>query len=161
LNPHATTVLTLAFLLLTGCSPSHDHQATEARALRDVEVPAFVKDWSGKDADRIAAHFADDGNLLIPNAPAMTGKVAIATGMKPALSDPNWSLAMQPVQVDVSQSGDLAYLRGTYVLTASDSESSRVATEKGRFIAVFRRQTDGSWKAIQQISNAEAPAAVN
>ena len=70
-------------------------------------------------------------------------------------------LTMQPVQVDVSQSGDLAYLRGTYVLTASDSESSRVATEKGRFIAVFRRQNDGSWKAIQQISNAEAPAAVN
>jgi len=157
----ATTFLTLAFLLLAGCSPSPDRQATETRALRDVEVPAFVKDWGGKDADRIAAHFADDGTLLIPNAPAMTGKASIANGMKPALADPNWSLAMQPVQVDVSQSGDLAYVRGTYVLTATDPANSKVATEKGRFIAIFRRQADGSWKAVQQISNAEAPATVN
>jgi uncharacterized protein (TIGR02246 family) len=155
--------LTLALLILAGCSPSPspDHQVGDARAIRDVEVPAFVKDWGGKDVGRIAAHFTDDGNLIIPNGPAMTGREAIAKGMKYALADPNWSLAMQPVQVDVSQSGDLAYVRGTYALTATDPASSKVATEKGRFIAIFRKQPDGSWKAVQQISNAEAPATVN
>jgi uncharacterized protein (TIGR02246 family) len=68
--------------------------------LRDGEVAAFVKDWAGKDADRIAAHFTDDGNVMTPNSPMMTGKDAIAKAMKYGLADPNWSLALQPVQVE-------------------------------------------------------------
>ena len=81
--------------------------------------------------------------------------------MKDVLADPNWSLALQPVQVEVSRSGDLGYLRGTYVLTASDPTAKKVATEKGRFVTIFRMEADGSWKAVQEISNAEAPATIN
>jgi|SRR5579862_1212227 len=145
-------------LFLTGCAPSSapDNPEADARALRDGEVAAFVKDWSGKDVDRIAAHFTSDGNLIAPNAPVMAGKDAIAKGMKDTLTDPHWSLAMQPVQVEVSKSGELGYARGTYVLTASDPVSKKVATEKGRFIAIFRKEADGSWKAIQEISNPES-----
>ena len=152
-------ILILGFLILTGCSqaPAPDNREADARALRDGEVAAFVKDWGGKDADRIAAHYTDDGNLMVPNAPMMTGK-DIGKGMKDALADPNWSLAMQPVQVEVSRGGDVGYARGTYVLTATDPASKKVATEKGRFVAIFRKQADGSWKAVQDISNAEAPA---
>ena len=67
----------------------------------------------------------------------MTGKDTIGKVMKDALADPNWSLALQPVQVDVSRGGDLGYTRGTYVLTATDPASK---------------------KAVQHINNAEAPA---
>ena len=130
----------------------------DAHALRDGEVAAFIKDWSGKDADRIAAHYTDDGNVIIPNTPMMTGKAAIAKAMKDALADPNWSLALQPVQVEVSKGSDLGYARGTYVLIATDPASKKAATEKGRFVTVFRKEADGSWKAIQNINNAEAPA---
>jgi ketosteroid isomerase-like protein len=34
----------------------------------------------------------------------------------------------------------------------------KAVTEKGRFVTVFRKEADGSWKAVQQINNAEAPA---
>jgi ketosteroid isomerase-like protein len=81
--------------------------------------------------------------------------------MKEALTDPNWSLALQPVQVEVSRGGDLGYTRGTYVLTATDPASRKTATEKGRFVTIFRREADGQWKALQHISNAEAPAAAS
>jgi uncharacterized protein (TIGR02246 family) len=160
---HLQVFFTLGFLILTGCSQPTvaDNREADARALRDGEVSAFVKDWGGKDADRIAAHYADDGNLIIPNGPVMTGKDAISKGMKDALADPNWSLAMQAVQVEVSKGGDLGYTRGTYVLTAtSDPASKKVATEKGRFVAIFRKEADGSWKAVQDINNAEAPAMI-
>ena len=159
---HSSIFLALPFLILTGCSqlPAPDNREADARALREGEVAAFVKDWGGKDAERIAAHFADDGNLFVPNAPVMTGKDAIAKGMKDTLTDPNWSLAMQAVQVDVSKGGDLGYARGTYVLTATDPGNKKVATEKGRFLAIFGKQADGSWKAVQDISNPEAPATI-
>jgi ketosteroid isomerase-like protein len=46
------------------------------------------------------------------------------------------------------------------VLTATDQASKKPATEKGRFVAIFRKQADGAWKAIQDINNAEAPATI-
>jgi uncharacterized protein (TIGR02246 family) len=147
-------------LILTGCSPSPapDNREADAHALRDGEVAAFVKDWGGKDTDRIAAHYTDDGNVMIPNSPMMTGKDAIGKALKEAMADPNWSLALLPVQVEVSRSGDLGYTRGTYVLTATDPASKKAVTEKGRFVTIFRKQADGSWKAVQDINNADAPA---
>ena len=158
---HSLICFALGFLILTGCSPAPppDNRQADARALRDGEVAAFVQDWGGKDADRIAAHYTEDGNVIIPNAPMMTGKSAIAKGMKDALTDPNWALALQAVQVEVSKGGDLGYARGTYVLTATDQTTKKAVTEKGRFVTIFRKEADGSWKAVQDISNAEAPAA--
>jgi uncharacterized protein (TIGR02246 family) len=157
---HLSVLLAMGFLILAGCSqpPAADTREADQKALRDGDVAAFVKDWSGKDTERIAAHYADDGNIIIPNAPMMTGKDAIGKGLKDALADPNWSLALQPVQVEVSKGGDLGYVRGTYVLVATDLASKKAVTEKGRFVTIFRKMADGSWKAIQDINNAEAPA---
>jgi ketosteroid isomerase-like protein len=89
----------------------------------------------------------------------MTGKDAIAKGLKEAFADPNWSLVLQAVQVEVSKGGDLGYARGTYVLGATDPASKKAVTEKGRFLSIFQKQADGSWKCVQDINNAEAPAA--
>jgi uncharacterized protein (TIGR02246 family) len=157
---HSSIFFTLGFLILTGCSqsPAPDNREADARALREGEIAAFAKDWGGKDTDRIAAHFTDDGNVMVQNSPMMTGKDAIGKAMKDAVADPNWSLALQPVQVEASKAGDLGYTRGTYVLTATDPVSKKAVTEKGRFVTIFRKEGDGSWKAVQDIHNAEAPA---
>jgi len=156
---HSSIAVSLGFLILTACSqpPVPDNREADARALREGELAAFVKDWSGKDANRIAAHYTDDGNVMVPNSPTMTGKDAIGKAMKEALADPNWSLALQPVEI--SKGGDLGYTCGTYVLTATDPASKKAVTEKGRFVTIFRKEPDGSWKAVQDMNNAEAPAA--
>ena len=73
---NATSIFfALEFLILTGCSksPAPDNREADARALREGEVAAFVKDWGGKDA--------------------------IGKAMKEALVGPNWSLALQPVHL--------------------------------------------------------------
>ena len=53
---------------------------------------------------------------------------------------------------------ELGYIRGTYVLTATDPTIKKAVTEKGRFVTIFHKEANGSWKAIQDINNAEAPA---
>jgi len=63
-------------------------------------------------AHRLATHFTGDGNVMVPNSPVMTGKDAIGKAMKAPLPDPNLSLALQPVQVEVSRGGRHAYTRG-------------------------------------------------
>jgi ketosteroid isomerase-like protein len=143
---HSSIFCALGLLASTGCSrpPAPDSSEADARALREGEVAAFVKDWGGKDAGRIADHYTDDGNVMVPNSPMMTGKGAIGTAMKDAMTDPNWSLALQPVQVEVSRGGDLGYTRGTYVLTATDPANQKAVTEKGRFVTILRKEADGS-----------------
>jgi hypothetical protein len=58
--------------------------------------------------------------------------------------------------IDLSKRGDVGYTGGTYVLTATDPVAKKVVTEKGRFIAIFRKQAYDSWKVIQDINNAES-----
>lgn len=155
-----SVILSFGVLILTGCSQPQalDTHEADAKSLREGELVAFVKDWSGKDAERVAAHYSADGTVMVPNAPTMTGREAIAKGMKDAFRDPNWSLVLTPTQVEVSKSGDLGYARGTYALTATDLPSKKAVTEKGRFVTIFRKQADGSWKAVHDINNAEVPA---
>jgi PBP1b-binding outer membrane lipoprotein LpoB len=57
-----SSIIAWGFLILTGCSqsPAPNSREADAHALREGEVAAFVKDWGGKDVDRIAVHFVND-----------------------------------------------------------------------------------------------------
>jgi ketosteroid isomerase-like protein len=58
----------------------------------------------------------------------------------------------------VAQSGDLAYLLGTYVETATDPQGKPV-TDKGKLLEVWKKQVDGKWKWVADTYNSDLPAA--
>jgi len=153
-----TVSCVFGLLLLTGCSQSPAAMGdADTRALRDNEA-AWNKDWAAKDVERIVAHYADDGNLLVAGMPIASGKDAIRSACKQLLADPNVALTFEAAQVEVAKNGDLAYTRGTYSMTMTDPASKKPVTEKGKYITVYRKSADGSWKATQDINNADAPA---
>lgn len=153
------TLSVFGLLMLAGCAqaPGNTHDADE-RALRDGEA-TWNKDWAAKDVERIAAHYADDANLLVAGMPIFSGKPAIRDGLKQLVSDSNLALTFDAAQVEVAKNGDLAYTRGTYSMTMTDPATKKPVTEKGKYITVYRKSADGSWKAIQDINNADAPPA--
>jgi|ERR1041385_4226357 ketosteroid isomerase-like protein len=134
-----------------------DTREADAKAIRDSEV-AWNKDWAAKDVEKIVSHYADDASVEIPNIPIMTGKTVITDGFKGLLTDPNLALTFEASQVEVSKGGDLAYTRGTYSMTMSDSKTKKPVVEKGKYVTVYRKLADGSWKAVQDINNADPPA---
>src|SRR5690242_18217353 len=78
-------------LVLFGCAQAPppappDTRAADEQAIRDSET-AWVKEFAAKDTDKIVAHYADDGTMLLSNTPTMTGKEAIRTGIKDAVAD--------------------------------------------------------------------------
>jgi ketosteroid isomerase-like protein len=152
----------LGLVALVGCTqappPAVDTRDTDAKAIKDAEM-AWNKDWAAKDLDKIVGHYADDASVEIPNVPLMTGKAAITGGLKPLIGDPNLALTFEAAQVEVSKSGDLAYTRGSYSMTVTDEKTKKPIVEKGKFVTVYRKMADGSWKAVQDINNADAPAA--
>jgi ketosteroid isomerase-like protein len=102
------------------------------------------------------AHYADDGTVLLSNAPTMTGKDAIRAGLKDVIADPNFALDLQTAKVGVF--GDLAYSQGTYSVKFMDAKTKKLMSETGRYVEVYKKQADGSWKVLEDINSPEAPA---
>ena len=57
---------------------------------------------------------------------------------------------------EVEVAGDWAFSRGTYTLTTTPKESGQPVFIDGRYITIFTRQPDGSWKRHREIFNYEA-----
>ena len=142
-----------------GCSnapaPVADTRDADVRAVHDVEA-AWVKDVATKDADKFASYFTDDGAGLYPGAPTLNGKAAIKAGMAPFLADPNFSLTFQSTHAEASKGGDMVYSYGTYTLTMTNPKTKKPATDKGKFLTVFEKQADGSWKAVADTYNSDS-----
>ena len=154
-------VLSLSLALLTvACSttpaPAPDTRATDVQAVKDVEA-AWVKDAASKDAEKWASYFTDDGSGLYPGAATLNGKAAIRAAMAPYFADPNFALTFQSTRTVASKGGDLVYSEGTYSMTMTDPKTKKPMTDKGKFLTVYAKQADGSWKAVADTFNSDSP----
>ncbi len=59
--------------------------------------------------------------------------------------------------MEVANSGDLAYVSGTFEETATDA-SGRPVKDHGKYVEVFKKQADGTWKVVADIWNSDLPA---
>ena len=152
--------------LMAGCSQAPapappaappDTRAADEKTIRDGEIE-WVKEWSAKDVEKITSHYADEAILMAPGIPAMKGKAAIRAGLTEVLKDPNFTLTFSAADAEVSKAGDIAYVRGVYTNGMTDQKSKKPVTEKGNYVTVYKKQADGSWKAVQDINTSEAPA---
>jgi uncharacterized protein (TIGR02246 family) len=150
-----TTIVLSGFL--TSCAnPAPDTHDADVAALKDTEA-AWVKDAATKDVEKWVAHYTDDASVLLPDTPILTGKDAIRGGMKPIMSDPNFAVTFGATRVDVAKSGDLAYTQGAYSMTVSDPKTKAPTTEKGKYLTVYRKQADGTWKAVEDTFMSDGP----
>jgi uncharacterized protein (TIGR02246 family) len=153
-----TTVFATAAiaLLMTACSQMPDTHDADVKAIQDQETQ-WNQDFASKDAEKIAAHYADDAVLIAPGAPATTGKDAIRASLKGMASDPALSLKFHASKIDVAKSGDLAYTQGSYTMTMTDPQTKQIINDRGSYVTTYRKQPDGSWKAIADIATSEVP----
>ena len=128
---------------------------TDAETLQALHVE-WAKAFAVKDLDAIVNHYADDAYVEMSNKPIIKGKAAIRAQMKQALTDPNFALTFVPNQVEVSKGADLGYVRGTYVVTSLDPITKRPKTSKGKYIVIYKRDSNGQWKAIHDINNRDS-----
>jgi uncharacterized protein (TIGR02246 family) len=146
----------LLALLATACNQTANTHDADVQALKDVETQ-WNQDYVARDLDKIAAHYSDDAVLIAPGGPAAVGKDAIRTALKEMVSDPTMSLKFQASKVDTASSGDMGYTQGSYTLTLTDPLSKQLVNDHGSYVTVYRKQTDGSWKAVSDIAGSAVP----
>ena len=147
---------TALVLAASGCAPQVDVEA-EAAAIRAAEDEA-LEIAQAKDAERWASVYADDARVFPPNALLVTGKEAIRTLFAELFASPGFEIDWEVTRVEVSRAGDLGYVVGTHKVTVNDAEGNPV-TDRGKWIAIWKKQADGTWKCIEDIWNSDGPAA--
>jgi uncharacterized protein (TIGR02246 family) len=153
--------LCLALVALTaGCSkapaPAPDTSAADLQAVKDVET-AWLQDASSKSGEKWASYFTEDGSGLYPGSGILNGKAAISAAMTPVLTDPNFSMDFHSTKARASKGGDMVYSQGVYTMTMTDPKTKKPMTDKGKFLTVFVKQPDGSWKAAADTYNTDLP----
>jgi uncharacterized protein (TIGR02246 family) len=145
---------TLIAATLTGCQATS--RDADMMAVKDTEVQ-WNQDWASRDLDKIMAHYAADAVLMVPFAPPSVGAAAIREGNKAMASDPVTSLKFTASKVEVAKSGDIAWTQGSYTLTLTDPQSKQVIKDHGSYVTTYRKQPDGTWKAVADIATSEVP----
>ncbi len=143
-------------LIASGCeSTPKDTRAADETTIRALDAQ-WAKSAAAKDLDATVGYYSDDASLLAPNSPIASDKQSIREAWN-ALLGSGTSLTWQATKVDVAHSSDLAYVVGTYQLMTNDPNGS-VAADRGKFVEVWKKQADGSWKTVADIFNSDLPA---
>jgi ketosteroid isomerase-like protein len=71
-------------------------------------------------------------------------------------SDPNMAMDWTATATVVSKSGDLGYIKGVATMTSTDPKTKVPTTSHYKYLTVYKKQADGAWKAIEDISNTDA-----
>jgi ketosteroid isomerase-like protein len=155
--PHCSLPLALAAAsLLVACAPYADSAAARAEA-REAAL-GVVAAYNRQDAHAAAAYDAPDYVGVYHGTPNTVGPAADEAGMKAqmAAAKVDWQLGKD--QVTVSQSGDLAVFEApyTFVINIPGAPETR---ESGSWIAIFKRQGDGSLKLWRSIASDHPGAA--
>jgi len=160
---NVSLIACLTFAAVTaGCSSSApvlppDSRAADLKAVKDVE-DAWLKDAASKSGEKWASYFTEDGSGLYPGTAILNGKAAISAAMAPVLTDPNFSMDFHSTKAMASKGGDMVYSQGIYTMTMTDPKSRKRVTDKGKFLTVFVKQADGSWKAAADTYNSDLPS---
>jgi uncharacterized protein (TIGR02246 family) len=146
-------------LLLAGCSqlsmPTASNREAEERAIRDLDAE-WTKAAAAKNVDQVIDFYADDASMFVPNEPIAMGKPAIRVEWTKLTTNPGYALTFSPSRVDVAKAGDMAYEFGVYSLMLNGPDGKPM-NDRGKYVVVWKKQTDGKWKVVADIINTDLP----
>ena len=117
----------------------------------------WAKTAAGKDVEQTIAFYSDDAIVFAPNATSAATKEAIRNRWKDMFASPGFVITWQPTKVKVGKSGEMAWVSGTYELTMNDA-SGKPINDRGKYLEVWEKQTDGNWKCAADMWNSDLAA---
>ncbi len=99
-----------------------------------------------------ASFFDKDGVTLGNRAAAVIGQTAIAAQAR--WSPQDYQLTWTPEGGQLAPSGDMGYTWGHY-----EGHAKNLPPTHGRYMTVWKKETDGTWKVMLESSNEDAPTA--
>ena len=155
--------------VVAACAPKgetavNDSAATAAAPVVDVAaVRSALEATNAKlaaafesgDTATLLANYDNDAVVMMSGQPAWRGKSEIATSGSGMLKAVKFSdVKFAPSTVDVA--GDFAIETGAYEMTVTEPGKKPIP-DKGKYVTVWKKQGDGSWKIYRDITNTDIP----
>ena len=109
----------------------------------------LVRAFERGDAARAASLYEPGARLLPPGAGVITGEDAVLAFFEKRIAAGSDGGALETVRLD--EYGDVAVEEGRYGRRAGDR-----LLDSGKYLAVFRRQPDGTWRWVTDMWNSDS-----
>jgi len=134
-----------AAAMLSGCASTKTTRENDFAALVQAIFDEYTTCNCNEDADGYVALWDEEGIKLKPKQPAVIGKAALAEMKRSAYQ--KWDYLSQKVNIEeVHVDREWGFVRGTAETTAKPRAGGDDVTSEAKFLTIFKRQKDGSWK---------------
>lgn len=148
-------VVGLMSVSLSSQGQARDTRLNDEQAIRAADAE-MLKALQAKDLNHFMSFYADEASFFPVEEPIAMGKETIRATWErylaiPGFANPRWQIT----KIEISRSGDLAYTQGTYETSLEDVQGKSV-TERGKWVDVWKKQPDGAWRIVADISNTDS-----
>ena len=150
----------LAAALLAGCDRSEKPNTAQIEQQILAQEEQWNQAYARRDGEAIASFFADDAAMATPGEQLVRGKESIREATQAFAQDPNLNVTFRANNVQVAESGDLAYTRGQYMMTSTEASTDQPQSTRGHYLTVWQKQPDGAWKAVEDFITPGPPLPV-
>ena len=153
----ATSLVALTILLMAAMPSSAQKKLSAAENAIRAADQEWARVFGVKDLKGSLEFCADDASFMAPNAPIAIGKDAIGKSFAAFFTLPDLKITWHPIKIEVAGSGELGYSTGAYDMTFNDP-AGKTITDRGKYMTVWKKQTNGRWKVIYDIFNSDLAA---
>ncbi len=147
----------LVMVVAVACTPAGEETATA-----EADVEAIIRAhreyraaFNAGDLDSLQTFVTDDVVWMSPGDPLLIGKEAIRRWDEPLFDRFTFEYTFSSDEVVVA--GNWAFERGAFALTLIPKAGGESFHASGKYVWIWQRQADGSWKNARAIWNRDSP----
>jgi ketosteroid isomerase-like protein len=144
-------------LVSSACAGAANPDEAAARAAIAAATAATERAENAGNVEQMRPQMASDVVMMGPNMAAVSGAEAASAAMKQFFDA--FSIQIQYSSEEIVVAGDLGYDRGTYRQTLTPKAGGTPMPESGKYLWIYRRDSDGSWKQSRVVWNSSDPTA--
>jgi ketosteroid isomerase-like protein len=153
----AVLVAALAVFISFACAPAKPDMAPLQKTV-DAFNAASQESMLTGNAEKCNSFYETDALEMAPNMPLIKGKQAILAFQQGMAKSGMKFNAVTFKTLDLAADGTVAYEIGSYDMTITMPPMGEMK-DNGKYIALWRQQSDGVWKVHAETWNSNNPAA--
>ena len=141
-----------AVLLIGVVRAQSPRPAADVRSTLMEVDRAFNRATAARGIEGWVEFTAGDAAFMPEGSDFVRGKDGVRKFYTPMFARPGFSLTWEPIEAFAAASGDLGYTLGRWQSKSISAEGKQV-TGQGKYATIWKKQSDGSWKAAVDFGN--------